>query len=213
VEEFSSRKFTYIEDRVPAIAALTGYFSDLTLDTPLLGMWHRNLIWYLLWFPCLDNPPIVEQIKDLPSWTWLSWPMRVIYKLPEAPADLGPLPTGSFWELDCSWGPAKVIKASITWSHTPLTSIPTAIMILESYVIELDFSEHHLNSPAGNGIYIASLHLRPDYRFLYGVVIVHDYSPVASEAAVLFCMVYSKYCGQKFSHGLVLLPVESSAGT
>ncbi|KAH7069813.1 heterokaryon incompatibility protein-domain-containing protein [Paraphoma chrysanthemicola] len=75
--EYTSRKATMIEDRLPAIAALAERFEPL-LGPYFAGLWERTLTDDLLWF---QDPPKaenrLEKKSKAPSWSWASCKGRV----------------------------------------------------------------------------------------------------------------------------------------
>ncbi|KAH0547711.1 hypothetical protein FGG08_000200 [Glutinoglossum americanum] len=70
VREFSNRKMTIPDDKLPAIGALAAEISDLASDEYLAGLWRGPLLRELLWSTRLPlkRPPSWRA----PSWSWAS---------------------------------------------------------------------------------------------------------------------------------------------
>lgn len=75
VEEFSQRKVSREEDRLPALAGLAARHAQATGDTYVAGLWRENLHWWLLWEPRAYFNPRCDQLapkRHAPSWSWAS---------------------------------------------------------------------------------------------------------------------------------------------
>ena len=75
MESYSRRNFTFLKDRLPALAGLVQYYQESTGDLPLLGLWKSSLHQDLLWIRISKLPQgetSVAQQSKVPSWSWLS---------------------------------------------------------------------------------------------------------------------------------------------
>lgn len=74
VAEYSRRKITREEDRLPALAGLAARHAQATGGTYLAGLWRENLHWWLMWQPGgwypRSNAPAPN--RHAPSWSWAS---------------------------------------------------------------------------------------------------------------------------------------------
>lgn len=77
IEDYSSRNFTFPNDKIPAMSGIVNHYHKLTGQTPILGLWKETFAEGLLWVrlgtltaPCAPG---------IPSWTWLSCNASVIF--------------------------------------------------------------------------------------------------------------------------------------
>jgi hypothetical protein len=170
IREYAKRQFTYFSDRLPALAGLTQYFSEILKDEPFLGLWKSQIVSYLLWYPLLLDTGKPTSIKSFPSWTWLSWSGHIEYGVhrnihPQAPG---------FQSSSDLFDMATVLDASISWSATPLVSTPSATLVLQCRAVEILFSALTYFSPAKNGVGILGWKQPPATGPGDGFFIVHD---------------------------------------
>jgi hypothetical protein len=107
MEDYSSRKFTFEKDKLPALAGIVEVFKDHVDDAPLVGLWRRDILRGLLWRA--DKPAERVSFSDVvPSWSWISVSGRV-----------------SWARLMCSISPEdqlQVVSAEVDWAGRPMTS-------------------------------------------------------------------------------------------
>jgi len=68
VEDYSTRKLSFLSDKLPAIAGFTRKFQELLQVVPVVGLWMEDIYYCLLWWPTRA----VLRLPDLPSWSWVS---------------------------------------------------------------------------------------------------------------------------------------------
>lgn len=74
VEDYSTRKFTYDSDKLPALSGLARETSELRNDSDeeyLAGLWRSTVLCDLCWGDYYDTPRIPEEYLA-PSWSWAS---------------------------------------------------------------------------------------------------------------------------------------------
>ncbi|KAK0710600.1 heterokaryon incompatibility protein-domain-containing protein, partial [Lasiosphaeris hirsuta] len=75
VHEYSSRAFTQMTDRLPALAGIATVYSS-ECDTPpgryLCGLWSEDLPGALFWRAARDAPLLPRSKTKMPSWSWAS---------------------------------------------------------------------------------------------------------------------------------------------
>ena len=72
IEIYSSRKLSYLTDRLPAISAIAKEFASILRTTYICGLWKSDLARGLVWFPLRARHP-VSGVKSGPSWSWASY--------------------------------------------------------------------------------------------------------------------------------------------
>jgi len=93
IEEFSSREFTYFENRLPAIAGTAKDLSELWNEEYVAGMWRGFLIAQLGWCRLRGSSTFMQNMQNLPhdpfpgikarvglpSWSWKTAPFAVAF--------------------------------------------------------------------------------------------------------------------------------------
>lgn len=138
MENFSQRKFTFWNDRLPALAGITEYYESTTKDAPLLGLWKTTILQDLLWIRLSDSWASVPCKETfLPSWSWLSCPARIEFDIWQISSSISHLGIG----IDEH---AKLLDYNVTWSRSPMTSaVTSACLVLEGPVIEVSLKVAH----------------------------------------------------------------------
>ncbi|KAK4031671.1 HET domain protein [Parachaetomium inaequale] len=107
MEDYSSRKFTFEKDKLPALAGIVEVFQDHVDDAPLVGLWRRDILRGLLWRA--DEPAERVSLPGVvPSWSWISVSGRVSWErllLSVPPEDQ-----------------LEVVSVEIDWAGHPMTS-------------------------------------------------------------------------------------------
>jgi hypothetical protein len=71
IEHYSARRFTFIKDKLVALAGIVTIFQVMVNDLPLAGLWKNNLHCSLLWevssFECARKS---NAALGIPSWSW-----------------------------------------------------------------------------------------------------------------------------------------------
>jgi hypothetical protein len=136
VEDYSGRSFTLQKDRLPAMAGLVSHFQEATNDLPCLGMWNRTLPHDLAWMRTgrLQNPQSSSGAEwNLPSWTWFSCPVSIIFE-PEAvnaPSELRETPVTVLSHV-------KIEEWQVFWEGVPSVSkLKSTRLLVEGPVQEL----------------------------------------------------------------------------
>lgn len=112
MNEYSNRQLTNPSDRLPALAGLVRYFAARTGDEPLVGLWRRHAVPFLMW-GISDESTRRARRKGLPSWSWLAVDAEA-YTLTFDLGDLDNRAVGL-------WGP-RLEHVSIVWVGEPYTS-------------------------------------------------------------------------------------------
>lgn len=82
IEDYSLRKLTFEKDKLPAVAGLAQYASQLTLDRYHFGLWETQLDLGLLWrtAPYEDASECRGRVEGrAPTWSWASVDGRVYF--------------------------------------------------------------------------------------------------------------------------------------
>jgi len=86
VREYSRRKLTFAQDKLPALAGLVSKLSEKTGYTYVAGLWLQDLLpTGLLWFRDFATTPLIRPRYRAPSWSWASIDSHVAWSksLPE----------------------------------------------------------------------------------------------------------------------------------
>ncbi|KAM0420435.1 hypothetical protein ACHAPT_011727 [Fusarium lateritium] len=72
VRGYSGRSLSKVKDKTPALAGATTLFAELLHDTPLLGLWKKDLRAGLLWRVSEPKERVdAAELKAIPSWSWM----------------------------------------------------------------------------------------------------------------------------------------------
>ena len=150
MEDYSGRAFTFLKDRLPAMAGLISYFQETTGDLPCLGMWDRTLHQDLGWMRLgrLDNDQTSSETDwNFPSWTWLFCPAPVIFEpaAMNAPSEPETIPKTVINHV-------KIVDWHVSWQGHPFTSqLKSTRLVVKGPVqelfIEIPAEAKHLNPP------------------------------------------------------------------
>lgn len=118
VQEYSTRKLSYLKDRLPAIGGVATVLAKSRDDTYLAGMWAKTIPSLLCWSPRSDLGSIVDsevraQDFGAPSWSWAScaYPVEIL-ELSEEDVKLIDWDVELASADDSPYGPVR--RASIT---------------------------------------------------------------------------------------------------
>jgi hypothetical protein len=80
VEEYTSRRLTFPQDKLPAFAGLAQRFASMTESTYVAGLWKEHIVEDLAWLrdPRTALDPMVIYVA--PSFSWASIPSPVNYQ-------------------------------------------------------------------------------------------------------------------------------------
>jgi hypothetical protein len=67
---YTMRKLSFAEDKLPALSGITHKFSESMPDTYLAGLWRGDLVRGLLWKSFLDGKMSRPVSYRAPSWSW-----------------------------------------------------------------------------------------------------------------------------------------------
>ncbi|PVH88323.1 hypothetical protein DL98DRAFT_509034 [Cadophora sp. DSE1049] len=71
VKEYTKRKLTFPEDKLPALAGVAAEIASLSSQTYLAGLWNDDLIHSLLWCRDFATTPLPPPSQyRAPSWSW-----------------------------------------------------------------------------------------------------------------------------------------------
>lgn len=80
--DYTQRGLTVKGDKETAILGLIDVFKKTTNDTPVSGLWKKDLPNGLAWFRCRDSPSVPPddiQTSTMPSWSWLGVSGNVLW--------------------------------------------------------------------------------------------------------------------------------------
>jgi hypothetical protein len=86
VREYSRRKLTFAQDKLPALAGVASKLAERTGYTYVAGLWLEDLLpTGLLWFRDFATTPLTRPQYRAPSWSWASIDSHVTWSksLPE----------------------------------------------------------------------------------------------------------------------------------
>jgi Heterokaryon incompatibility protein (HET) len=124
IHEFASRKLSFEEDKLPAVAGLAVEFSNLSGDSFLAGLWRSQLPRELLWSTYPELNLMKPSTYRAPSWSWASVDNDITFdRMP--PSDATCL--------------AKIIECSVTpkSSLSPFGEIKSGTLEIEAPLLEL----------------------------------------------------------------------------
>ncbi|KAF2637346.1 HET-domain-containing protein [Massarina eburnea CBS 473.64] len=123
--EYNKRDLTKIEDHYGAFAGVTEFYQNLTDDTPVHGLWKRDLIFHLAWEAyCVEDKwkPLVE--PRTVSWTWLTFPHGYVKTFsPTYFYGIARIGKGS---LNLKYQ-GTILDIDVKWTEEPLVSVPAHI--------------------------------------------------------------------------------------
>jgi hypothetical protein len=144
VHEFSCRKLTFPEDKLPAIAGLATEFGRLSGDEYLAGLWRSQLLRELMWSTYPKLQLVRSPTRRAPLWSWASLDNDITF---------GCLPPKDAMVL------AQVLDCSVTprSSNSPCTEVSEATIETNAPVLDLgrnnikDLLKHEYTIPGPQG--------------------------------------------------------------
>jgi hypothetical protein len=132
MQSYSRRRFSFPEDRLPALSGLIRHYQKVTKDVPILGLWEHSLCRDLLWERVTRLAEGAERTPDhlanIPSWTWLSCPYEVRF------SDWSQLGVHEDYHV-------RTIEWAVVWTSEPLTStVKSTRLVLDGPVQEIVLS-------------------------------------------------------------------------
>jgi hypothetical protein len=127
VADYAARKLTFSSDQYAAFAGIVQLHRYISSDTPVIGLWRRNLPLHLAWDvyrePRDHEVSLPEPGTRCPSWTWMSYPHGSV-KIRGPNFEWDKLSEGSrAGDLGIVYR-AEVLGIDVRWSGEPLTSEP-----------------------------------------------------------------------------------------
>lgn len=110
MEEYSTRNFSFTDDRIPALTGIVDHYANMTGDSHLLGLWKETFARDLLWIRVGDVKG--DPCPNIPSWTWLSC---------YAPIKIDPF-TISMLDENPREDHIVLLEGEVIWSGPPMTS-------------------------------------------------------------------------------------------
>ncbi|KAE8315911.1 heterokaryon incompatibility protein-domain-containing protein [Aspergillus transmontanensis] len=135
VSQYSSRRITVPDDRLPALAALARQFASPQTGKYLAGLWYAHLPSALFW--SVQGPSKRPQLYRAPSWSWASVEGHIVFHHIK-PVEL----------------PLKVLAAECIPAGSD-----TYGKVLEGY-ITVEGILHHVDIPPYRGQHLYALQLR-----------------------------------------------------
>lgn len=138
MESYSRRRFTFPEDRIPALSGIVRHYQTATKDVPILGLWerslHQDLLWMRVtkWVEGVDRTP--NLLPGIPSWTWLSCPYEIAFDFWGARRDESEV-------HQTVQDHVKLIEWAMVWTSEPLASdVKSTRLVLKGPVREIVLS-------------------------------------------------------------------------
>ncbi|KAL1639147.1 hypothetical protein SLS58_008234 [Diplodia intermedia] len=72
VQEYSNRRLTNPQDKLPALSGIVSYFKKGLRDDYVAGMWNRTLLYQLSWKTVDPATAVRPSVWRAPSWSWMS---------------------------------------------------------------------------------------------------------------------------------------------
>ncbi|KAI0505487.1 HET-domain-containing protein [Xylaria bambusicola] len=123
---YSGRKFSFVRDRLCALAGIVQHYQEMAGGLPVLGLWDFSITRDLLWVrtgTCHDMGQSVKNL-NIPSWSWLSCPAEITF-------DLWKLTIRSKSVREAIRDHTSLIDWEVSWRGTPFTSRPTRDVLLK----------------------------------------------------------------------------------
>jgi serine/threonine protein kinase len=91
VREYSKRKLSHAQDKLPALAGIASEIAEKTGHTYLAGLWAEHLLpTGLLWSRGFATTPLPRPQYRAPSWSWASIDSPVVWSKSLPEGDVGP---------------------------------------------------------------------------------------------------------------------------
>jgi hypothetical protein len=145
VSLFSGRKFTYPEDKFPAISALAEGFAEASKDEYIAGLWRGALLRGLLWHvtPQTEWENFLADLKTphryiAPSWSWASRNSYMAFgvrqhQLPESTEKFTPECKINDVNVDLSSGnPFGAVGNAVLSLSGKLAALPSTLQLMPS---------------------------------------------------------------------------------
>ncbi|KAF9872843.1 hypothetical protein CkaCkLH20_09706 [Colletotrichum karsti] len=159
VEQYSKRVLSLQSDRLPALSGVARRIrhADPTVGSYLAGLWHKDLLWHLLWQVDHAQIPIdshhylsqnqnrlvgsfcdasaLQRRSREPTWSWIStsWPVKWFSASPEI--FRSHRPSASFREAQCVVDPIN-----------PLGDVSSGKITLTASITQTELSTYHDDS-------------------------------------------------------------------
>ncbi|KAI1427217.1 heterokaryon incompatibility protein-domain-containing protein [Xylaria sp. FL1777] len=114
---YSKRKFSFVRDRLCALAGIVQHYQEMAGGLPVLGLWDFSITRDLLWVRTGTCYDMGQSVKDLniPSWSWLSCPATITF-------DLWKLTNRSKPVNEAIQDHTNLIDWEVSWRGTAFTS-------------------------------------------------------------------------------------------
>jgi hypothetical protein len=89
VREYSKRKLSHAQDKLPALAGIASKIAEKTGHTYLAGLWAEDLLSGLLWSRDFATVPLTRPQYRAPSWSWASIDSPVTWSKSLPEGDVG----------------------------------------------------------------------------------------------------------------------------
>jgi hypothetical protein len=117
IEHYSARRFTFMKDKLVALAGIVSIFQAMVDDLPLAGLWRKYLQCSLLWeVSSFENARGANVELGIPSWSWA---------YVDAPIHYLCLDVTAHSKID-------VLEATLTFSGQALTSRISGVKLVVS---------------------------------------------------------------------------------
>ncbi|KAH8756379.1 heterokaryon incompatibility protein-domain-containing protein [Diaporthe sp. PMI_573] len=211
IEGYSLREFSYSEDRIPAIAGITEYFSSVLDDAPILGLWRKSFAMDLAWLRG-GGPPQMADITGLPSWTWFTGQGCVLYTIGDRYAD---------HEDNGVVESLRLLDWDVQWQGAPFVSpVDSALVRVEAPVREIrivPFEEGNRHIPPYFQVFEENLQPTAQRMIPWRCAGRFDDGDATTAATYLCLLLYSEprnsESGDVREVFLILGPVEMEKGT
>jgi hypothetical protein len=115
IEHYSARRFTFMKDKLVALAGIVSIFQTMVDDLQLAGLWRKYLHCSLLWeVSSFENPNCANMEFGIPSWSWAYVDAPIHYPRLD----------------DTVCNKIDVLETAVTFSGQPLTSRISGIKLV-----------------------------------------------------------------------------------
>ncbi|KAG4439220.1 hypothetical protein IFR05_005311 [Cadophora sp. M221] len=137
MESYSRREFSFLRDRLPAMAGLVRHYQAASGGEPMLGLWERSFTQDLLWMRqgSLSKASDITEVSNMPSWSWLACPAILKFDNWGLSDD-----ESEKEELQVITDHSSLVDWNIGWSSEPLVSdVKSSRVVIEGPTLALTF--------------------------------------------------------------------------
>jgi hypothetical protein len=199
VEAYSRRQLTMKRDKLPAISGIASEVAQLrTNDTYVAGLWKRDMIKGLSWFPDptfrhrakKDEWPPRQPDEGVPTWSWAAFDGPIIHY-------------GGKWSSHCkairsrhnaeNWDSPAIVQLSgvetTQASRDPFGRVSGGAVRLDGWTLDITISEDLYESDFRGHLFKAKCYRLPDsFRYPSSMRIYFDTDPEELPRVSVTCL-------------------------